>query len=136
VHARYVSNNIDDGTVTPSVGRHIENSIPFVLSSEATVDAGHGFYGAIRLRFFSSQPEIVSGTVRQPASTTVDIKLGYRRESYEIYVDLLNVLDSQADDIAYYYASRLPGEPAQGVNDTHFHPVEPFEVRAGFTYRF
>ena len=136
VHARYVSNSEDDGTVTPSVGRYIENSIPFVLSAGATADAGHGFYGSIRLRFFSSQPEIVSGTVWQPSSTTVDMKVGYRRDSYELYVDLLNMLDSKADDIAYYYASRLQGEPAQGVNDTHFHPVEPFEVRAGFTYHF
>jgi hypothetical protein len=26
---------------------------------------------------------------------------------------------------SYYYTSRLSGEPAEGVNDIHFHPVEP-----------
>jgi hypothetical protein len=48
----------------------------------------------------------------------------------------LNLLDTKNDDIAYYYASRLPGEPASGVNGTHFHPAEPFEVRASLTYHF
>ncbi len=31
--------------------------------------------------------------------------------------------------IDYFYASRLPGEPAAGVPDRHFHPVEPLAVR-------
>ncbi|HEX4085856.1 MAG TPA: TonB-dependent receptor plug domain-containing protein [Chthoniobacteraceae bacterium] len=136
VHARYVNNNVDDGTVTPSVGRYIENSIPLVISSGVTADMGHGFYGSVRLRYFGSQPEIVDDSVRQPASTVVDMKVGYRRDSYDVYVDLLNLLDSKSDDIAYYYASRLPGEAASGVNDTHFHPMEPFEVRAGVTLHF
>jgi hypothetical protein len=66
----------------------------------------------------------------------VDLKVGYRRANYEFYLDFLNLLDSQADDIAYYYASRLPGEPATGVNDVYFHPMEPFEIRGGFTLYF
>jgi pyruvate kinase len=34
----------------------------------------------------------------------------------------------KASDIDYYYQSRLRGEVA-GVNDVHFHPVEPRTVR-------
>lgn len=33
-----------------------------------------------------------------------------------------------AADIQYYYTSRLSGDPP-GVNDIHFHPVEPRQVR-------
>ena len=29
----------------------------------------------------------------------------------------------------YYYVSRLPGEPAAGVADRHFHPLEPLAFR-------
>ena len=35
----------------------------------------------------------------------------------------------RADQIDYYYASRLAGEPLAGGNDVHFHPVEPLAVR-------
>ena len=45
-------------------------------------------------------------------------------------VDVLNLLDSDDDDITYFYASRLAGEPAEGVEDLHFHPIEPRTVRA------
>jgi hypothetical protein len=136
VHARYVNNQEDDGTVVPSVGRYIENSIPLVISTGATVEFGAGYFGSIDLRYFGSQPMIVDNSVRQPAAVNVDMKLGYRHADWEFSVDFLNLLDTKNDDIAYYYASRLPGEPASGVNDTHFHPAEPFEVRASFTLHF
>ena len=39
--------------------------------------------------------------------------------------EVLNVLDAKDDDIEYFYTSRLPGEPAEGVDDLHIHPMEP-----------
>ena len=49
---------------------------------------------------------------------------------------LFNLFDRKASDIDYYYASRLPGEPPGGVNDVHFHPVEPRSVRLTLTASF
>jgi hypothetical protein len=53
-----------------------------------------------------------------------------------VALDVLNILNRANDDIAYYYTSRLPGEPAAGVPDVHFHPAEPRMVRIGVTRRF
>jgi hypothetical protein len=39
------------------------------------------------------------------------------------------------DDITYFYASRLPGEPAAGVEDKHFHPAEPRTLRLSLLLR-
>ncbi len=47
-----------------------------------------------------------------------------------------NLLDSDASDIAYFYASRLAGEPIEGVEDIHFHPSEPRSFRVVGRYRF
>ncbi len=47
---------------------------------------------------------------------------------------MLNVFDSRGDDIDYYYVSRLPGEPAAGVGDQHFHPVEPRQLRVSVAW--
>ena len=44
--------------------------------------------------------------------------------------------DAKASEIDYYYTSRLPGEPAGGVNDIHTKPVEPREFRIGVTVVF
>jgi hypothetical protein len=45
-------------------------------------------------------------------------------------------LVSSDADITYYYPSRLPGEPAEGVEDFHIHPVEPRQVRVGLRVTF
>ena len=46
---------------------------------------------------------------------------------------VFNLLNASVSDIDYYYTSRLPGEPADGVNDIHTHPAEPREVRFSLT---
>ena len=66
------------------------------------------------------------------SSSTV---LAYLRTSYrfdrrwQLTADVFNLFDRKASDVDYYYASRLPGEPAEGVNDVHFHPGEPRTLR-------
>ncbi|MEO8451701.1 MAG: hypothetical protein ABI647_18050 [Gemmatimonadota bacterium] len=49
---------------------------------------------------------------------------------------MLNVLNTRASDIQYYYASRLAGEAAGGGEDIHFHPVEPRQVRLALSWGF
>jgi hypothetical protein len=40
-----------------------------------------------------------------------------------------------AQEIDYFYESRLADEPA-GVEDLHFHPVDPISLRVALTARF
>jgi hypothetical protein len=126
-HARYVNDPL---------GGYIQNSIPVVISSTATVETPSGVFGGVRLRYFSSQPLTEDDGVRQPSSTIVNAMIGYRCGRWELNVEALNLLDSKADDIAYYYQSRLMGEPAAGVDDLHIHPAEPFELRASLTAHY
>ncbi|HWH84211.1 MAG TPA: hypothetical protein VNU71_18435, partial [Burkholderiaceae bacterium] len=51
-------------------------------------------------------------------------------------LDVFNLFDKKASDIDYYYASRLKGEPAEGVSDIHFHPVEPRSLRLSLIANF
>jgi hypothetical protein len=47
-----------------------------------------------------------------------------------------NLLASRSSDIAYYDASRLPGEPAAGVDDVHTDPAAPRSVRVALVTNF
>jgi hypothetical protein len=142
-HARYTD---PQDTVTGTSGLYIANSIPVVISAAAVVETPSGVFGGARLRYFSSQPLIEDDTVRQPASTIVNALVGYRFGRYEIAFEVLNMFDSQSDDIAYYYPSRLPDallaakglppEPAAGVEDRVIHPAEPIQVRGSLTAHF
>ena len=42
---------------------------------------------------------------------------------------IYNLLDSKDNAAEYFYADRLPGEPAAGVGDLHIHPLEPRAFR-------
>ena len=142
-HARYTE---PQETATGTSGLYIANSIPAVVTVAAVADTPGGLYAGARLRYFSAQPIIEDDSVRQPASTVVNAVVGYRFGRYEVSGEVLNLFDSKSDDIAYYYASRLPDgllatkglppEPAAGVFDTHLHPVEPFALRASLTAHF
>ena len=48
---------------------------------------------------------------------------------------VLNLLDRESDDIAYWFESQLPHEPA-GVEDIHFHPANPRAIRVLLKYKF
>jgi hypothetical protein len=143
-HARYLE---PQAGVEGHSGLYIANSIPLVISAAAVVDTPSGIFAGARLRYFSSQPLIEDDTIRQPQSTIVNAVVGYRFGKYEVSAEALNLFDSHADDIAYYYVSRLPDdlvarnptlpfEPPGGQPDIHVHPAEPFQLRASLTAHF
>lgn len=90
---------------------------------------------AARLRHFGSAPLIEDGSVRSEPTTLVNLSGAYAWRDVTLTLELLNALDARDADISYFFESRLPGEAA-GVEDIHFHPVEPRQLRASVRYRF
>lgn len=121
-------------------GPYVPESITSVLETGVTVHDLpdlKGFFGGVRLRYFGPRPLIEDNSVKSNSSTLVDAQVGYQiNETWTLKADFLNLFNTKTDDIEYYYASRLKGEPPSGVNDIHLHPAEPFQVRVGLTARF
>jgi outer membrane receptor protein involved in Fe transport len=115
---------------------YVANSISTVVTGGIVAGKSDGLFGALRLRYFGPQPITEDNSVREPSSTTFNARIGWRNRGWEIALDVLNLLNRENDDIAYYYTSRLPGEPAAGVDDTHFHPAEPREFRLSVMRKF
>lgn len=90
-----------------------------------------GPFSALRLRHFGSFPLIEDNSVRATASTLVNADAGYQLRRVRLQLTVLNVFNAKARDIQYYYASRLAGEPAEGISDVHYHPAEPRQLRVG-----
>jgi hypothetical protein len=74
--------------------------------------------------------------VQSDATFSVNLGLGRRLGPWTLRADILNLLDSDDHDIDYFYASRLPGEAEAGVEDLHYHVLEPRTVRLTAGYRF
>ncbi len=117
-------------------GDEIPGSIERVIAAGVAAQFANGVYGSLRARHFGDRPLIEDGTVRSESSTILSMMLGHRRGSMDFRVEILNLLDAEDQDIAYYYASRLTTEPAGGVDDIHLHPMEPRTVRATLTWNF
>ena len=82
-------------------------------------------------------PLIEDNSVRSDAQTVVDAQVGYElARGLQLRLDIFNLFNAQTNDISYYYTSRLPGEPAAGVDDRHVHPGEPRSFRVSLSYRF
>jgi len=89
---------------------------------------------AVRLRHFGSHALIEDNSVRGTPGTLVNAQVGWRVGNARVMLAALNVFDTRARDIQYFYASRLAGEGADGVEDVHFHPVEPRQLRLSVAF--
>jgi outer membrane receptor protein involved in Fe transport len=99
-------------------------------------DAGR-FSGSLRLRYFGPRPLIEDDSQRTRASATLNARLGWRLgRRYQLQLDVFNATDAQVSDVDYFYESRLPGEPAEGVADVHTHPLEGRSFRIGLNASF
>ena len=118
-------------------GDQIPGSVETVVSAGATVDSLHHVFGSVRLRYFGPRSLIEDNSVRSKATTLVNLEGGYKIATHaKISVDVFNLLNAADSDIDYYYASRLPGEPPDGVNDIHVHPTLPRTARLSLVLGF
>jgi hypothetical protein len=77
------------------------------------------------------------GALRTRATTLAYARVGYKLSpATQLSLDVFNLFDRMASDVDYLYRSRLPGEPREGVEDIHFHPVEPRNARLTLTHHF
>lgn len=119
------------------VGNRIPGSIDKVASLGATIANLGPWFGQFQLRFFGPRPLIEDNSQRSKAAPLAYLRVGYKvAPGVKVALDVFNLFDRKASDIDYYYASRLKGEPAGGVNDIHFHPVEPRSLRVTLTANF
>ncbi len=118
-------------------GDYIPGAIEGVASAGVSVNNLSGFFGSVRMRYFGPRALIEDDSVRSKASTLVNLKVGWQAAHWaRLTLDVYNLFNTQASDIDYYYTSRLTGEPLAGVDDVHFHPVDPRTVRAGLALTF
>lgn len=122
---------------TDPAGNRIPGAVEGVVSLGASIDHPKGYFGGLRLRYFGPRPLIEDNSVRSSSTTLVNGRVGYRlKNGYRVAVDAFNLLNAKVSDIDYFYESRLPGEPAGGVADIHFHPSESRSFRLSLSRDF
>ncbi|HWB29834.1 MAG TPA: TonB-dependent receptor [Vicinamibacterales bacterium] len=121
-HARF--------TDADPAGDRIPGAAEVITSLGVTVEPSSCVFGSLRLRYFGPRPLVEDDRVRSAPTSLLNGQIGVRVSAHlRIVLDAFNLLNADASDIDYYYTSRLPGEPAEGIDDIHTHPTIPRTAR-------
>ena len=118
-------------------GDHIPGAIRGVGKLAISADNIGPFLGSIQLRYFGKRPLIEDNSVQSNHTVTLNGQIGYKiSKNVRVLLQGFNLLNTHAHAIDYYYTSRLPGEPAAGVADLHFHPIESRSFRVNLVANY
>jgi outer membrane receptor protein involved in Fe transport len=120
------------------IGTRVPEAIEGVATFTAAIDNRGPYYGSLRLRYFGPRALIEDNTVRSSSTTLFSGRIGYKFDKkFRVQLDGFNLLNRQAQQIAYYYPSRfLTTDPAGGINSVHAHPTEPRSFRVAAIMNF
>ncbi|WP_228892894.1 TonB-dependent receptor [Pseudoduganella aquatica] len=117
-------------TERDEAGDYIPGAVGKVASFGATITELGPWSGAFQMRYFGPRPLIEDNSKRSASSAIAYLRTSYRIDRrWQLSLDVFNLFGRKINDIDYYYDSRLPGEPAEGVGDIHYHPAEPRSYR-------
>jgi len=136
-----------DGVWAASSSRYVglpegENRVPGALESSGELGVSAvfpEFNAAARLRYLGPHALIEDNSVRGEKTVLVNLRAAWTPSNFggfELYGEVLNALDSDAHDIDYFYATRFPGDPADGVEGEISRVVEPRQLRIGVKKTF
>lgn len=116
-------------------GDYINGALPFVASVGLSYKPTFNWDLNLRLRHFGVRALDSFNGAKSSPLTVINFGTHYRIQDWVLGFDILNLFDSDDNDIEYAYDSRLAGEPAEGIRDNHFHPIEPRMVRLSIQYQ-
>jgi TonB family protein len=123
------------GSFDPA-GQYVPEAIESAISAGATLQKLGPWSASLFFRYFGPRALTQDDSVRSDASALFNAQVSYRfLPEVQLTADVFNLFDAAAQDMAYSYTSRLPGEPAAGVNDVHLHPAEPRGARVALVLR-
>ena len=118
-------------------GDSIPGALDRVISAGVTVSPQQPLFGSLRVRHFGPRPLIESASVKSNSTTLWNAEAGYRvANGARVVLEVFNLFDADVSDIDYFYPSRLPGEPAEGIEDVHTHPALPRAARVALQLSF
>ena len=115
---------------SPGAGR-IPNAIEYVFTGGISALVTDELIATLTFRLLGPAPLTEDGLIKSDTAFTSNFLLRYQIGRFTFTGQILNLLNNADNDIQYFYTSRLSGEPAHGIDDFHFHPMEPRTWRLG-----
>ena len=116
----------------------IANAPSFIGSFGVIVDNLGPWFGGLQWRALGKYP-IDDGeeNPQDKGYSEFNADIGYKVNPHlKLQLSVFNLTNTKADSSAYFYTSRLKGEPADGIAGFQVHPLEPLSAVAKVTYVF
>jgi hypothetical protein len=94
-----------------------------------------GFSGSLRYRYMADRPANEDNSIVAEGYFVPDLQLNYRFKSWELGLNVQNLLNTRWKETQFATLSRLQGEP-EGVEEIHFTPGTPIFARIALTKYF
>jgi hypothetical protein len=118
-------------------GSYLVNSVQKVANLTLALRNFGTWSGSVGVRYIGAAPLIEDNSIRSNSSVNSNLRISRKiSNDLDVALDILNLTDRKNNDISYYYASRVAGEPAGGIDGVHVHPAEPRTVRVSARMRF
>jgi outer membrane receptor protein involved in Fe transport len=105
-------------------GQYVPEAVGTVVSAGATIENLRRTLGSIRWRYFGPRALIEDNSQRSNATSLFELEAGYQLgKKMRVTAQVFNLFDRAVSDVDYYFVSRLPGEPLEGVPDVMTHPT-------------
>jgi hypothetical protein len=118
-------------------GPYVPEAVGTVVSAGATINNLRRTFGSLRWRYFGPRALIEDNSQRSKATSLFELEAGYQlAKKLRVNLECFNLLNSSVSDVDYYFASRLPGEPVDGVSDVMTHPTLSRSVRINLALGF
>ena len=118
-------------------GKRIPGAVEGVASLAVALDNIGPWFGALQFRYLGPRPLTEDNSVRSKSTALLNGRIGYKiGPKLRVELEAFNLTNRKVSAIDYFYTSRLPGEPAEGVADIHFHPIESRSFRLSLNASF
>ena len=133
-----------DGDINYANAREIdepkgENYIPLVPALTSTggiaVKLPSGFSANLRYRYMDAKPATEDNSIKTRGYFVNDLVLAYGKKSWEVNLQVLNLLDTKWNEAQFETETRLKNETSP-VSELCYTPGTPFAVKAGISYKF
>ena len=119
----------------PKETSYIPLAPDFTLMSGVNIIHKSGIYGGVKLRWIDDRPANEDNSVVAIGYKVVDFNMGYQWKKTDVNVSIQNLFNTEWNETQFATETRLFDEP-NPVEEIHFIPGTPFNVKVSFSYRF
>ena len=132
--AEFVRPTLMEGDLQP--GRAIPLAPLWTARWDLAARLPWGLASSLEMRYLGDRPADPARAQTARGYALFNWTARYRYKTLEAFLSIENLFDTEYREGQFFFVSRLPGEPAEGVPDIHFTPGAPRSFLGGLALHF